>query len=142
MFKFNQAFHALQYKFIYAWLNGLSKHDALKIVPLRAFHANFTWQNMSASLKRTAPSNTMFATTWSGIQITRSSLQKFFSRGPTLMSLFFRSHASGLTQLYWTTVCKLYNCNHNIAKEIMFYEIYFIKHYIFRYIHDISSFLS
>ena len=60
MFKFNQTFRVLQCKFIYAWLNGYSKHDALKIVPLRAFHANFTWQNMSASLKRTAPSNTVF----------------------------------------------------------------------------------
>ena len=53
MFKFNQTFRALHCKFIYAWLNGYKQHDALKIVPLRAFHANFTWHNMSASLKRT-----------------------------------------------------------------------------------------
>ena len=95
---------------------------------------------MSASLRRTAPSITMFATTWSGIQITRSSLQKFFSRRPTLMSLFSRSHASAWTQLYRTTVSQLYNCNRNIAKEIMFYEIDFIKQYFFRYIHGISHF--
>ena len=46
---------------------------------------------------------------------------------------FSRSPASGWTQLFWTTVCQLYNCNRNIAKEIMFYEIYFIKHFLSLY---------
>ena len=109
---------------------------------LRLFHANF---HMTEHVSQSEEDSTIkynVRTKWSDLKITRSSLQKFVSRGPTLMSLFSRSHASGWTRLYWTTVSQLYNCNHNIAKEIMFYEIYFIKHCFFRYIHGDSSYLS
>ena len=56
------------------------------------------------------------------------------------MTFFSGSPVSGWTRNFRLDyiellLVSLYNCNGNIAKEIMFYELYFIKLYFFRYIH-------
>ena len=82
----------------------------------------------------------------SDLQMTQSSLQVFFQEGQHL-SHFSRSQASDGTQLYWIIASQLYNYNFMNIKIInnnfinyKFYKI--IIYYFFRYIHDITSFLS
>ena len=68
------------------------------------------------------------------------------ARGPFLMTFFTGSPASGWTRNFRLDYVELpwvYNFNRNMKMVlIMLYEIYFIKHYFFRRIHENNSILS